>query len=157
VKLAIRRFFSSYHRLHLLRAPAPPSPPLKPPSSDLATPSAETGLKTSPAPVELPEENRPSQLSMSLAERYASPAIKDIWFDPGTHPARAGFLDRGDEAQKDLGVPIPGEASRITNASKNVINLESILKREQVTLHGRQGASGRVFRSWRAASSSTLG
>ena len=108
---------------------------MKPSSSDLAAPSAETGSKTFPAPVELPGEKPAEPIVNVLAERYASPAIKDIWSTQGRILLERDFWIAVMKAQKDLGVPIPGEAIKDYERVKDVINLESILKREQVTLH----------------------
>jgi len=108
---------------------------LKPPSSDLATPSAETGLKTSPAPVELPGRKPAEPIVNVLAERYASPAIKDIWSTQGRILLERDFWIAGDEGAEGSGRADPGEAIKDYERVKDVINLESILKREQVTLH----------------------
>ena len=108
---------------------------MKPPSSDLAAPSAGTGAKTSPAPVELPGKKPAEPIVNVLAERYASPAIKDIWSTQGRILLERDFWIAVMKAQKDLGVPIPGEAIKDYERVKGVINFESILKREQVTLH----------------------
>jgi len=70
-----------------------------------------------------------------LAERYASAAIKDIWSTRGRILLERDFWIAVMKAQKDLGVPIPGEAIKDYERVKGIINLESILKRERVTLH----------------------
>jgi adenylosuccinate lyase len=108
---------------------------VKTPSSNLAAPSAGTGAKTSPAPAELLQKKSTDPIVNVLAERYASPAIKDIWSPHGRILLERDFWIAVMKAQKDLGVPIPGEAIKDYERVKEVINLESILKREQVTLH----------------------
>jgi adenylosuccinate lyase len=70
-----------------------------------------------------------------LAERYASPAIKDIWSVTGRILLERDFWIAVMKAQKDLGVPIPGEAIKDYERVKGIINLDSIQKRERVTLH----------------------
>jgi adenylosuccinate lyase len=70
-----------------------------------------------------------------LAERYASAAIKDIWSTQGRILLERDFWIAVMKAQKDLGVPIPGEAIKDYERVKGIINLASILKRERVTLH----------------------
>jgi len=70
-----------------------------------------------------------------LADRYASEAIKGIWSPRGRILLERDFWVAVMKAQKDLGVPIPGEAIKDYERVKGSINLESILKRERVTLH----------------------
>ena len=70
-----------------------------------------------------------------LAERYASPAIKDIWSNNGRILLERDFWIAVMKAQKDLGVPIPAEAIKDYERVKDVIDVESILRRERVTLH----------------------
>ncbi len=70
-----------------------------------------------------------------LAERYASPAIKAIWSQPGRIALERDFWIAVMKAQRDLGVPIPAEAIKDYERVKGLINLESIGKRERVTLH----------------------
>jgi adenylosuccinate lyase len=70
-----------------------------------------------------------------LAERYASPAIKDIWSTQGRILLERDFWIAVMKAQKDLGVPIPGEAIKDYERVKGTINFASIQQRERVTLH----------------------
>jgi adenylosuccinate lyase len=70
-----------------------------------------------------------------LAERYASSAIKDIWSQQGRVALERDFWIAVMKAQRDLGVPIPAEAIKDYERVKDLINLESIAKRERVTLH----------------------
>jgi adenylosuccinate lyase len=108
---------------------------LKSPSSSLAAPSAASEPKTPPASVEVPGQPPAEPIVNVLAERYASAAIKDIWSTRGRILLERDFWIAVMKAQKDLGVPIPGEAIKDYERVKGIINLESILKRERVTLH----------------------
>ena len=77
----------------------------------------------------------PAPIANVLAERYASSAIKDIWSTQGRILLERDFWIAVMKAQKDLGVPIPGEAIKDYERVKGIINLDSIEKRERVTLH----------------------
>ncbi|HTQ29810.1 MAG TPA: adenylosuccinate lyase [Opitutaceae bacterium] len=77
----------------------------------------------------------PPPITNVLAERYASPAMKDIWSAPGRVLLERDFWIAVMKAQKDLGVPIPAEAIKDYERNKNLVNLTSIAKRERVTLH----------------------
>jgi adenylosuccinate lyase len=70
-----------------------------------------------------------------LAERYASAAMRDVWSRRGKVLLERDFWIAVMKAQRDLGVPIPGEAIRDYERVKDRIDLESIAKRERVTLH----------------------
>ena len=70
-----------------------------------------------------------------LADRYASTAMKDIWSQQGRIAQERDFWIAVMKAQRDLGVPIPAEAIKDYERVKGQINLESIAKRERVTLH----------------------
>jgi adenylosuccinate lyase len=70
-----------------------------------------------------------------LAERYASPAIRDVWSQRGKVLLERDFWIAVMKAQRDLGVPIPAEAIKDYERVKSRIDLESIAKRERVTLH----------------------
>ncbi|HEY4988514.1 MAG TPA: adenylosuccinate lyase [Opitutaceae bacterium] len=70
-----------------------------------------------------------------LAERYASPAIRDVWSQRGKVLLERDFWIAVMKAQRDLGVPIPAEAVKDYERVKSRIDLESIAKRERVTLH----------------------
>ncbi|HZL45437.1 MAG TPA: adenylosuccinate lyase [Opitutaceae bacterium] len=108
---------------------------MKSPSSSPAAPSAEPAPKTPPGSGEPPARQPPEPIVNVLAERYASAAIKDIWSNKGRILLERDFWIAVMKAQKDLGVPIPGEAIKDYERVKGIINLESILKRERVTLH----------------------
>lgn len=70
-----------------------------------------------------------------LADRYASPAMKDLWSQTGRIALERDFWIAVMKGQRDLGVPIPAEAIRDYERVKGQIDLESIAKRERVTLH----------------------
>ena len=70
-----------------------------------------------------------------LAERYASQAIRDVWSQRGKVQLERDFWIAVMKAQRDLGVPIPAEAIKDYERVKSHIDLESIAKRERVTLH----------------------
>jgi adenylosuccinate lyase len=70
-----------------------------------------------------------------LAERYASQAIRDVWSQRGKVLLERDFWIAVMKAQRDLGVPIPADAIRDYERVKSRIDLESIAKRERVTLH----------------------
>lgn len=70
-----------------------------------------------------------------LASRYASPAMREVWSQHGRVALERDFWIAVMKAQRDLGVPIPAEAIKDYERVKGVINLESIAKRERVTLH----------------------
>ena len=70
-----------------------------------------------------------------LAERYSSPAMRDIWSQQGRIRLERDFWIAVMKAQRDLGVPIPAEAIKDYEKVKDQIDLESIAKRERITLH----------------------
>jgi adenylosuccinate lyase len=70
-----------------------------------------------------------------LAERYASAAMRDVWSRRGKILLERDFWIAVMKAQRDLGVPIPADAIRDYERVKDRIDLESIAKRERVTLH----------------------
>ena len=70
-----------------------------------------------------------------LAERYASVAMRNIWSRRGKVLLERDFWIAVMKAQRDLGVPIPAEAIRDYERVKDRIDLDSIAKRERVTLH----------------------
>lgn len=70
-----------------------------------------------------------------LAERYASEAMRDIWSQRGKVLLERDFWIAVMKAQRELGVPIPAEAIRDYEKVKSRIDLDSIAKRERVTLH----------------------
>ncbi len=70
-----------------------------------------------------------------LADRYASEAMRDIWSQRGKVLLERDFWIAVMKAQRDLGVPIPADAIRDYEKVKSKIDLESIARRERVTLH----------------------
>ena len=70
-----------------------------------------------------------------LAERYASPALREIWSQHGRVALERDFWIAVMKAQRDLGVPIPAEAIRDYEKARPKIDLASIARRERVTLH----------------------
>jgi len=70
-----------------------------------------------------------------LAERYASPAMREVWSRRGKVLLERGFWIAVMKAQRDLGVPIPAEAIQDYERVKDQVDLDSIARRERVTLH----------------------
>jgi len=70
-----------------------------------------------------------------LAERYASPAMKDIWSQTGRIALERDYWIAVMKAQRDLGVPIPAEAIKDYERVKDQIDLAAIDRRERTTLH----------------------
>lgn len=70
-----------------------------------------------------------------LAERYASPAMKLIWSPEGRIVLEREFWIAVMKSQRDLGLPIPGEAIAAYEKVLTTVNLESIAKREEITKH----------------------
>ena len=83
-----------------------------------------------------PPETPPAEPVLNvLAERYASPALRGIWSRRGRVALERDFWIAVMKAQRDLGVPIPDEAIHDYEKVKDRIDLESIARRERVTLH----------------------
>jgi adenylosuccinate lyase len=70
-----------------------------------------------------------------LAERYASPAMRAVWSRRGRILLERDFWIAVMKAQRDLGVPIPSEAIKDYERVRSRVDIESIAKRERVTLH----------------------
>ncbi|MBC8040511.1 MAG: adenylosuccinate lyase, partial [Opitutaceae bacterium] len=70
-----------------------------------------------------------------LAERYASPLIKDIWSPTGRITIERDYWIAVMKAQRDLGLPIPAAAIADYEKVKTQIDLADIDARERVTLH----------------------
>ena len=81
------------------------------------------------------ESPAPAPIPNVLAERYASPAMRDLWSQHGRIGLERDFWIAVMKAQKDLGVPIPGDAIKDYERVKNDIDLAAIARRERVTLH----------------------
>lgn len=96
-------------------------------------------MKESPSPATAsPNGAHPAanlRIPNVLAERYASPAMKDIWSQQGRILLERDFWIAVMKAQRDLGVPIPAEAIKDYEHVRQVVNLDSIAQRERVTLH----------------------
>lgn len=70
-----------------------------------------------------------------LAERYASPAMKEIWSAHGRILLERDFWIAVMKAQKDLGVAIPAEAIRDYERVRDAVDVGRIRERERTTLH----------------------
>jgi len=70
-----------------------------------------------------------------LAERYASSAMQAIWSPKGRILLERDFWIAVMKGQRELGVPIPGEAIKDYERVKEKVDLASIAARERVTLH----------------------
>ena len=70
-----------------------------------------------------------------LAERYASPLIKDIWSPTGRIAIERDYWIAVMKAQRELGLAIPAKAVAAYEKVKNQIDLADIDARERVTLH----------------------
>lgn len=70
-----------------------------------------------------------------LAERYASPAMKETWSATGRILLERDFWIAVMKAQKDLGVAIPAEAIKDYERVRGDVNVGRIKERERVTLH----------------------
>ncbi len=77
----------------------------------------------------------PAPLPNVLAERYASPAMKELWSAQGRILLERDFWIAVMKAQRDLGVPIPAEAIRDYERVRDEVDLASIQERERKTLH----------------------
>ncbi len=81
------------------------------------------------------EPATPRLIANVLAERYASHSMQDIWSPQGRIVLERDFWIAVMKAQRELGVPIPGEAIKDYERVKNQVDLDSISRRERVTLH----------------------
>ncbi len=70
-----------------------------------------------------------------LAERYASPAMREIWSAHGRILLERDFWIAVMKAQRDLGVAIPAEAIKDYERVRDDVSLDRIKERERVTLH----------------------
>jgi adenylosuccinate lyase len=77
----------------------------------------------------------PDPIPNVLAERYASPAMKDIWSAEGRILLERDFWIAVMKAQRDLGVAIPAEAIKDYERVRDQVNLAAIKERERATLH----------------------
>jgi adenylosuccinate lyase len=70
-----------------------------------------------------------------LAERYASPAIQDIWSAEGRIVLEREFWIAVMKAQRDLGLDIPAAAISAYESVKHRVDTASIMAREKITRH----------------------
>ncbi len=70
-----------------------------------------------------------------LAERYATPAINEIWSPAGKIRLEREFWIAVMKGQRELGLAIPEEAIAAYQAVIGTINLEAIAARERITRH----------------------
>ncbi|MFA5264873.1 MAG: adenylosuccinate lyase [Opitutaceae bacterium] len=77
----------------------------------------------------------PCRIANVLAERYASQSMQAIWSPQGRIVLERDFWIAVMKAQRELGVPIPGEAIKDYERVKDQVDIESINRRERVTLH----------------------
>ena len=70
-----------------------------------------------------------------LAERYASPAIANIWSAEGRIILEREFWIAVMKAQHDLGLDIPADAIAAYEKVINQVNLPAIAERERITRH----------------------
>jgi adenylosuccinate lyase len=82
-----------------------------------------------------PTAQAASPIPNVLAERYASPLIKDIWSPTGRIAIERDYWIAVMKAQRELGLAIPAKAVAAYEKVKNQIDLADIDARERVTLH----------------------
>ena len=70
-----------------------------------------------------------------LADRYASPAMREIWSAEGRIVLERDFWIAVMKAQRELGLPIPEEAIADYEKVRKEVNLDSIQERERISRH----------------------
>lgn len=70
-----------------------------------------------------------------LADRYASPAIREIWSPSGRIRLERDYWIAVLKAQRDLGLKVPAAAIRDYQRVRDQVDLASIDRRERVLLH----------------------
>ena len=70
-----------------------------------------------------------------LADRYASPAMRDIWSPEGRILREREFWIAVLKSQRDLGLPVADGAIEAYEQAKETINLAAIDERERITRH----------------------
>ena len=70
-----------------------------------------------------------------LAERYASPAMKNLWSASGKVIMEREFWIAVMKAQQELGIKISSAEIEASEKAKSLVDLESIRRREEVTKH----------------------
>jgi adenylosuccinate lyase len=83
----------------------------------------------------MPSSDHAAAIPNVLAERYASPALKEIWSPAGRVAIERDFWIAVMKGQRDLGVAIPAAAIADYERVKNDIDLAAIAARERTTLH----------------------
>jgi adenylosuccinate lyase len=81
------------------------------------------------------QENASAVIPNVLAERYASPALKDIWSPAGRIAIERDYWIAVMKGQRALGLKIPAEAIADYEEVKGQIDLAAIDARERKTLH----------------------
>ena len=76
-----------------------------------------------------------SLIANVLADRYASPAMRDLWSSEGKVILEREFWIAVMKAQRELGLDIPVEDIEASDRVKAVVDLASIQEREKVTKH----------------------
>ena len=76
-----------------------------------------------------------SAISNVLAERYATPPMRDLWSAEGRIVLEREYWIAVMKAQLELGLEIPAAAIEAYEAVKDQVNLEAIMERERVTRH----------------------
>ena len=76
-----------------------------------------------------------SKLPNILAERYASPAMRDLWSPEGKVILEREFWIAVMKSQRELGLEIPSEAIEASEKVRASVDLEAIAERERVTKH----------------------
>jgi adenylosuccinate lyase len=82
-----------------------------------------------------PPDSTPETIPNVLAERYASPAMKETWSAHGRILLERDFWIAVMKAQKDLGVAIPADAIKDYERVRANVDVAHIKERERVTLH----------------------
>jgi adenylosuccinate lyase len=80
-------------------------------------------------------ETKNSVIPNVLAERYASPAVRDIFSAEGRIVLEREFWIAVMKAQRELGIDIPEATIAAYESVKNNVDLGSIMARERVTRH----------------------
>jgi len=70
-----------------------------------------------------------------LADRYASPAMREIWSAEGRIVLERDFWIAVMKAQRELGLPIPEESIADYEKVREEVNLDSIQERERISRH----------------------
>ncbi len=82
-----------------------------------------------------PVDGMSSSIPNVLAERYASPSMTQIWSPEGKVVLERELWIAVMKAQRDLEIEVPEEAISAYEKVKDMVDLESIMKRERITRH----------------------